>query len=153
MPDNIKYQLLIIDRLCDKMLSRIEKEASASPELKTELVRAKREAALIHEASLEGCSNPELLMQALETDLNLNDFGTDADFHAIARDEIKRAKVDKDTSILFDYSDPKSNTSPSKPRAKNPFSKKKFNLTEQAKLIKNNPELAARLKAEAEAEE
>ena len=153
MTNNQEKLLNKIVKTFSDAVTKIEKEAAVSPELKASLAKTKREFIFQHEATLEGCSNPELLMQALETDLNLNDFGTDVDYYAIARDEIKRAKVDKDTSILFNYSDHNSNTSPSKPRAKNPFSKKTFNLTEQAKLIKNNPELAARLKAEAEAEE
>lgn len=133
-------------------LSQIENETGkADTELNNSLKRVKAIEAIGEEAKLEGCANIDLLIECISEGMNFDDFDISTDFRGIAKEEVRRAKVDPDTCVLFH---PKKFTkSTSTPNSKNPFSKKHFNLTEQAQLMKANPELARRLKAEAEAEE
>lgn len=142
-----------LDTLIKQMssiLSQIEGEASKVDELHDSLKRVKAMLAIEESAKLEGCANVDLLIEAISDSIIFDDFNISTDFTEIAKEEVRKAKVDSDTCILFHPK--KSTTSFSAPKSKNPFSKKHFNLTEQARLIKANPELAARLKAEAEEE-
>lgn len=106
--------------------------------------------AIDKEAKLEGCVNTELLQNCLSQDLDLESLSVESDFSSIGKELVRKAKYEKDTAILF--SKHRNNTTPSIPEIRNPFSKAHFNLTEQARLTKVNPELAAKLKAEADNE-
>ncbi|QCS48147.1 hypothetical protein FEK30_01130 (plasmid) [Picosynechococcus sp. PCC 11901] len=64
-----------------------------------------------------------------------------------AKEFVERLKLDSNWDFHFKHSKPSSKSSDS--NQKNPFSKETFNLSEQMKLMKSNPELADRLKREA----
>lgn len=147
---NDKYltnQLLKLVTECESVLNQLDTHSQQSKELHEEMKRLKAMKSVHDEAILNGCINPSLLYDAIA--LNLDDFSIDTDFNSLAKEAVRRAKFDADTSILFAYGDSKT-TSPSKAKGKNPFSKTHFNLTEQGLLIKSNPELAKKLKEEAE---
>lgn len=70
--------------------------------------------------------------------------------------QIKKLQESEDSKFLFNIADdkgtgfkgakPGEKTDPGTGGQKNPWSKEHFNLTEQGKLLKENPELAAQLK-------
>jgi hypothetical protein len=149
---NQSLQLNKLKQIAKKAISQLENEGKKA-NLEKELIKIEREIMFKHQAELEGCTNPDLLLKALESNLNIGNMSFDCNFEAIVKDEVRRAKTAPETSLLFNYNESnQSYQTPSKTKAKNPFSKKYFNLTEQGQIIKNNPELAKRLKAEAEEE-
>lgn len=131
-------------------LSQIEGQEANVEELNKSCKEFFAKMAIDKEANLEGCVNTELLQNCLSQDLDLEGLSVESDFSGIGKELVSKAKNDKDTAILF--SNQRSNTTPSIPKTRNPFSKAHFNLTEQARLTKVNPELAARLKSEADNE-
>lgn len=146
-----KHEKMILEKIvknCISALSQIEGESKRVKEFHDVFKKVKAMDTIEELAKLEGCQNIDLLYDCITDGLNFDDFSIDTDFSEIAAELVQKAKFDKDTSILF-FSKT-ADTSPSnKPKGRNPFSKKHFNLTEQALLTKNNPELAKQLKVEA----
>jgi hypothetical protein len=157
-------KLLTITSNCQKALSQLEKDPAMTAKLKRELDMAKAEVEIHDVAAGLGCVNPALLYQCLETDIDVKDFDGDIDIRFIDKTtgkpridprtgkaytvhgRIAEARYSPDTSLLFTDGKPSSSSSP---KIRNPWRKASFNLTEQARITRDNPSLAARLKAEA----
>lgn len=114
-----------------------------------------------------GCINTNLLFQSLETDLRITGGidGVEVEIEIVdgtngkllinhrtgkpytLHEYIQKASRSEELGLLFGDGT-KSSTAPT-PSIKNPWKKETFNLTEQMRLLRENPSQAVRLKAEA----
>ena len=134
-------------------LLRATKKALAEAEAKLQIahamiVRQDAEDAIAR----SGASSPSVLAYNMAAVGRIASNGRDVEYDRaglwLDRDAfVAELKRDPETSRFFAGAIPE--TSPAPMRA-NPFSRATFNLTQQMKIIRENPDLAARLRREAE---
>lgn len=154
----LKKAYTIIDRILkqsSKVLEELRKQdPQKAKQIEKEIVELKAFKGVAQAAELEGCTNPSLLYDALA--INLNGLTINTDFETIGKEAVKRSKSDSLTAILFnkEIKGTESNSKYSiieKPmKVKNPWSKEHWNLTQQAIITREQPELASLLKIQAE---
>lgn len=166
---NLKYSDEDVDEIVKKKLARAEKEKEKAVEEAAKLAKMNADQKKEYQyeqmkAKLEALENKEAFYElSKEAQKMLSEHDIQADdevFSFVVKEtaentqkavqafaELINAKVEAGVKSALAGKSPKVNTN--KEQAKNPFAKETFNLTEQGKLLKENPELYKQLKAQA----
>ncbi|TLQ07569.1 DUF4355 domain-containing protein [Marinilactibacillus psychrotolerans] len=165
----LKYSDDDVDEIVKKKLARAEKDKQKAVEEAEKLAKMNAEQKKEYEydqmkAKLEALEKKEAFYElSKEAQKMLSEHGIQADdevFNFVVKEtaedtqkavqafaELINAKVEAGVKSALAGKSPKVNTN--KEQVKNPFAKETFNLTEQGKLLKENPELYKQLKAQA----
>jgi hypothetical protein len=157
------------DSVINVMKSELNKAVLGAKKAKLNSIKLGQKAELAEIASFSNCSHPDLFAESLMENVNIDDSGEiyfcESDSKLPIRDLktgkpidsiglVKEMAVNAIYKPLFDDSVYVSHNIPSKPVLKttnirNPWKQGDINLTQQAKILKDNPELAKQLKNDA----